>query len=119
MEEDDFFKLEYVKPLHCMRSIRSKLVSDSVEAIVAAFYVTGGLRSVIAVVKVLSLFSSSSSLLSYHYYRYYHYNYYCYHYHLTTSFLLLLLILQLSSLLLLLLILLSKGTRILANHCNR
>lgn len=53
MEADDFFKVEYVKPLHCLRSIRSKLVSDSVEAIVAAFYVTGGLRSVIAVIKGL------------------------------------------------------------------
>jgi hypothetical protein len=35
LREEDFFKLEYVKPQHVVRSVRSKLVSDSIEAIIA------------------------------------------------------------------------------------
>ena len=53
LADDEFFKLEYVKPLHCMRPVRSKIISDSIEAIIAGFYIAGGLRSVINVIKGL------------------------------------------------------------------
>lgn len=53
LDEDDFYRLEYVEPLHVIRSVRSKLVSDSVEALIAAFFIAGGMRSVINVIKGL------------------------------------------------------------------